>query len=280
MCSAPTRRTAPDRRGDTHQDLFHEPFVLSRLLAGLTARIIDRAHCCCSARRRDSSPSDGQVESSGGRPGAWRRLGCDEVRSGPWARTSTRARQAHGRADRIAAATVARRLTFEGRWDDVEQALPVAAQRRLDSHLAAAAPTRYSPAWSRMATVGSPADAPGTEGHAAVDKLRALAEAAGRDPKVHRDRARQPEGPDNGRFRAHGPRLAGPGATHIGVNTMGAGLTSVGRTSRRSGCQDDARRASRLRDGQRAEPTTRARFGMDCASTKQPRRAQPEGSRL
>jgi probable F420-dependent oxidoreductase len=225
----------PGWKGYTHQDLFHEPFVLFGYLAGLTARIEFTTGVIVLPQRQTALVAKQATEVdilSGGRLRLGVGVGWNEVEY------EALGQDFHTRGKRLEEQiALLRRLfaeevvTFAGRWDRVEQAglNPLPTRRAIPIWLGGAADTLLA----RVVAMGDgwfPQMRPEPEGRAAMDKLRALAEAAGRDPHTIGIEARLSL---KDQTMADLERTARAwqalGATHIGVNTMGAGLTSMSR---------------------------------------------------
>jgi probable F420-dependent oxidoreductase len=120
-------------------------------------------------------------------------------------------------------------VSFDGRWERVTGAglAPMPVQRPIPVWLGGSS----APAYRRMGRVADgwfPQVLPGP----ALESARALvaegAESAGRDPATIGMEGRVSWGPDGlDRLVDHAGRWEAAGATHLAVNTMGAGFASV-----------------------------------------------------
>jgi probable F420-dependent oxidoreductase len=224
----PTER--PGWRGYTAQDLFHEPFVLFGYLAGLTTRLELVTGVIVLPQRQTALVAKQAVEVdvlSGGRLRLGVGVGWNPVEY------EALGEDFHNRGKRSEEQiTLLRRLfseeviTFNGQWHRVTAAglNPLPPRRAIPIWLGGG-PDVVLPRVVAMGDGWFPQMRPEPEGREAVEQLRALAEAAGRDPATIGIEARVPFKGDNVAELVGWARAwRAIGATHLGVNTMGAGL--------------------------------------------------------
>lgn len=232
----------PDWKGYTHQDMFHEPFVLFGYLAGITRRL-ELVNGILVLPQRGTvlvAKQAAQVDLlSGGRL----RLGVGVG----WNSAEFEAvgEDFHTRGARIEEQVAVLRalwtrevVTFEGRWHRIVQAgiNPLPAQRPIpiwmggESDAVLRRVGRLADGWMAGGTLRTPTSRlpQATGGYQAmVARLRAYAREAGRDPATigleRRINAADP--PEEWtRTAAEWRALEG---THLSVNTMRAGLASL-----------------------------------------------------
>lgn len=224
----PTSR--PGWRGYTAQDSFHEPFVLFGYLAGVTEWIELVTGVIVLPQRQTALVAKQAVEVdvlSGGRLRLGVGVGWNAVEF------EALGEDFHNRGKRIEEQIpLLRRLfsedvvTFTGQWHRVSEAglNPLPPRRSIPIWLGGG-PDVVLP---RVVSLGDgwfPQMRPEPEGREAVARLHALAEAAGRDPATIGIEARVPFKGDNFAELVGWARAwRAIGATHLGVNTMGAGL--------------------------------------------------------
>jgi probable F420-dependent oxidoreductase len=224
----PTNR--PGWRGYTARDQFHEPFVLFGYLAGLTEWIEFVTGVIVLPQRQTALVAKQAVEVdvlSGGRLRLGVGVGWNPVEY------EALGEDFHNRGKRVEEQiALLRRLfsedvvTFAGQWHRVTEAglNPLPAQRSLPIWIGGG-PDVVLPRVVTMADGWFPQMRPEPEGREAVTRLRALAEAAGRDPATIGIEARVQFKPDNLEELLSLTRAwRDIGATHLGINTMGAGL--------------------------------------------------------
>jgi probable F420-dependent oxidoreductase len=224
--------TRPGWRGYTARDQFHEPFVLFGYLAGLTEQIELVTGVIVLPQRQTALVAKQAVEVdvlSGGRLRLGVGVGWNPVEY------EALGEDFHNRGKRIEEQiTLLRRLfseeviTFEGQWHHVTAAglNPLPARRSIPIWLGGG-PDVVLPRVVAMGDGWFPQMRPEPEGRAAVDRLRQLAEAAGRDPGTIGIEARvQYKRDDPEELVSLARAWRDIGATHLGVNTMGAGLAA------------------------------------------------------
>lgn len=223
----------PDWRGPyTSATPFHEPFVLFAYLAGLTRRLEFVTGVIILPQRQTALVAKQAAALdvlSGGRLRVGVGIGWNEVEY------QALGENFRNRAARIEEqATVLRALwsepvvTFHGSWHQIEAAgiNPLPVRRSIPLWFGATAEPAIERA-GRLADGWFPQRPPDDQARAMLEVLRRSARAAGRDPAALGVEARlsigQTPEAEWSRF-AEGWRALG--ATHLGVNTMGAGLGS------------------------------------------------------
>jgi probable F420-dependent oxidoreductase len=223
----------PDWRGAyTSETPFHEPFVLFAFLAGQTRQlefvtgviILPQRQTALVAKQAAALDvlSSGRLRLGVG-------IGWNEVEY------QALGENFRNRASRIEEQVAVLRalwtepvVTFHGRWHTIEAAgiKPLPTQRPIPVWFGASADAAIERA-GRIADGWMPQRAPDDLARHQLDVFRGAAQAAGRDPSALGIEARlsigqTPEG-EWARFAADWRAL---GATHLCVNTMGAGLKS------------------------------------------------------
>jgi probable F420-dependent oxidoreductase len=119
-------------------------------------------------------------------------------------------------------------VTFDGRFDKVTGAglAPMPVQRPIPVWIGAASKPGYRRA-GRLADGWFPMMSPGPELDAALAEIRQGAEEAGRDPASIGMEGRVAWRGDDAAVHDQIAAWAAAGATHLSINTMGAGLTTV-----------------------------------------------------
>jgi probable F420-dependent oxidoreductase len=224
----PTNR--PGWRGYTAQDQFHEPFVLFGYLAGLTEWIEFVTGVIVLPQRQTALVAKQAVEVDvlcGGRLRLGVGVGWNPVEF------EALGEDFHNRGKRIEEQIpLLRRLfseevvIFAGQWHHVTEAglNPLPPRRSIPIWLGGG-PDVVLPRVVALGDGWFPQMRPEPEGRAAVARLRQLAEAAGRDPATIGIEARVSYKPDDlAALLSQARAWRAIGATHLGVNTMGAGL--------------------------------------------------------
>ncbi|HMA33902.1 MAG TPA: LLM class F420-dependent oxidoreductase [Chloroflexia bacterium] len=227
----------PGWRGYTDQDSFHEPLVLFGYLAGLTQRIEFTPGVIVLPQRQTALVAKQAAEVdilSGGRLRLGVGVGWNAVEY------EALGQDFHTRGQRIEEQIALLRqlfgqplVTFAGRWHQVQAAglNPLPVRRAIPIWIGTSA---TGPAadklLARVAALGDgwfPQMRPEPEGRAAVEKLHAAAQAAGRDPATIGIEARiSYNGQNLDDLAATARAWQALGATHIGVNTMGGGFAA------------------------------------------------------
>ncbi len=216
----------------TDKDAFHEPFVLFGYMAGFTRRIQFTTGVIVLPQRQTALVAKQATEVdvlSGGRVRLGVGIGWNQVEYEALGQDfHTRGKRIEEQIRLLRQLFSQELVTFEGRWDQVREAglNPLPLRRMIPIWIGGTADVVLQ----RVAALGDgwfPQMRPEPEGRAAVEKLHAAARALGRDPATIGIEAR---------FSYNGHNLddlvpmarawQDIGATHIGVNTMGAGLES------------------------------------------------------
>ncbi len=223
----------PGWRGYTAADLFHEPFVLFGYLAAATQRLELTTGVIVLPQRQTALVAKQAVEVdvlSGGRLRLGVGVGWNAVEYEALGQDfHTRGKRMEEQIALLRRLFAEEVVTFIGRWEHIHAAglNPLPARRHIPIWLGGAADVLLE----RVARLGDgwfPQMRPEPEGRLAVEKLHVLTLAAGRDPAAIGIEARlswRDGSPDE--LGAQARAWAAVGATHIGVNTMGAGLATL-----------------------------------------------------
>jgi len=223
----------PDWSGPyTSDTLFHEPFVLFGYLAGLTQRIELVTGVIILPQRQTALVAKQAAEIdvlSGGRLRLGVGIGWNEVEY------QALGEDFHNRGARMEEQIAVLRalwtqpvVSFQGRWHTIEDAgiKPMPIQRPIPIWVGATADAGIERA-GRISDGWFPQGGPDDQARAQLERLRQAAAAAGRapaavgvEPRLSIGQVPEAEWPQY----AEGWR--GLGATHLCVNTMGAGLRS------------------------------------------------------
>jgi probable F420-dependent oxidoreductase len=223
----------PDWRGAyTSDTLFHEPFVLFGYLAGLTRRLELVTGVIILPQRQTALVAKQAAEIdvlSGGRLRLGVGIGWNAVEY------QALGENFHNRGARMEEQIAVLRAlwtqpvaTFNGRWHQIEAAgiKPLPVQRPIPIWIGATADAAIERA-GRIGDGWMPQRGPDDLARAQLERLRQAAAAAGRSPEAVGVEARlnigQSPAAEWARY-AEGWRNLG--ATHLCVNTMGAGLHS------------------------------------------------------
>ena len=226
------RSVRPDWRGtyDLHS-LFHEPFVLFGYLAGLTQRLELVTGILILPQRQTVLVAKQSAEVDVLTRGRFRLgigVGWNEVEYQALNESfGNRGKRSEEQIDLLRALFTQESVTFHGRWHHVEAAgiNPLPVQRPIPIWLGG----HSEAAVKRVARIGDgwlPQRSP-DEVRPTIEQIRAYAREAGRDPSTIGI---------EGRFSIAGTtpedwaevveKWKDVGATHLSVNTMGAGLRS------------------------------------------------------
>jgi len=223
----------PDWRGPyTSDTLFHEPFVLFGYLAGLTKRIELVTGVIILPQRQTALVAKQAAEIdvlSGGRLRLGVGIGWNEVEY------QALGEDFHNRGARMEEQIAVLRalwtqpvVSFQGRWHQIEAAgiKPLPIQRPIPIWIGATADAAIERA-GRISDGWFPQRAPDDQARAMLDRLRQAAAAAGRaadavgvEPRLSIGQVPAAE------WASYAESWRGLGATHLCVNTMGAGLRS------------------------------------------------------
>ncbi len=226
-------KNRPDWRGPyTSETMFHEPFVLFGYLAGITQRVQLVTGVIILPQRQTALVAKQAAEVdvlSGGRLRLGVGIGWNEVEyEGLNENFRNRARRFEEQIEVLRLLWTEPVVDFHGQHHNITEAglNPLPVQRPIPLWIGANAEAAVERA-GRIADGWFPQVPPDERGRALVEKLRTAAEQAGRDPNSvgieARVNLRYGDAGDWRRFYEGWREL---GATHIGVNTMGMGLTS------------------------------------------------------
>lgn len=216
----------------THRSLFHEPFVLFGYLAGLTQRLEFVSGVIILPQRQTVLVAKQAAEVDvlcGGRFRLGVGVGWNQVEYQALNEDfSNRGRRSEEQIALLRALFTQESATFHGRWHHVEEAgiKPMPAQRPIPIWIGGSAEATYRRV-GRLADGWFPQMPPNDEARKAIEQVHSYAREAGRDPASIGLEARVSIGGKNPDEWAH--EVAGwkaLGATHLGVNTMNAGLDS------------------------------------------------------
>jgi probable F420-dependent oxidoreductase len=223
----------PNWRGPyTMHSQFHEPFVLFSYLAGLTRRLEFITGVLILPQRQTVLVAKQAAEVdvlSGGRFRLGVGIGWNAVEYEALGQDFTnRGRRSEEQIAVLRALFTQESVTFHGRWHTIEAAgiNPLPVQRPIPIWLGGTVEAMLE----RVGRIGDgwlPQGPPNEAARAAIERIRAVAAAAGRDPTSIGIEARVSiagSTPDDWRRAAAGWQALG--ATHLGVNTMNAGLPS------------------------------------------------------
>ena len=225
--------TRPDWRGPYNSDTpFHEPFVLFGYLAGLTRQIEFATGVIILPQRQTALVAKQAAEIdvlSGGRLRLGVGIGWNDVEY------QALGQDFHNRGARLEEQIAVLRalwaepvVTFHGRWHTIAAAgiNPLPVQRPIPLWLGGTADAAIARA-GRIGDGWMPQRPPDDRARAQVELMRESARGAGRDPDALGLEARLSIGQapevEWARFVEAWRAL---GATHLSVNTMGAGLAS------------------------------------------------------
>jgi probable F420-dependent oxidoreductase len=223
----------PDWRGPyTSDTLFHEPFVLFGYLAALTQRIELVTGVIILPQRQTALVAKQAAEIdllSGGRLRLGVGIGWNEVEY------QALGEDFHNRGARMEEQIAVLRalwtqpvVSFKGRWHQIEEAgvKPLPVQRPIPIWVGATADAAIERA-GRIGDGWFPQRGPDEQARAMLDRLRQAAAAAGRAPDAVGVEARLSIGQvPEAEWARYAEGWRELGATHLCVNTMGAGLGS------------------------------------------------------
>jgi probable F420-dependent oxidoreductase len=223
----------PDWRGPyTSDTLFHEPFVLFGYLAGLTKQLELVTGGIILPQRQTALVAKQAAEIdllSGGRLRLGVGIGWNDVEYQALGENfRNRGARMEEQIDVLRALWTQPVVSFAGRWHQIEQAgiKPLPNQRPIPIWVGATADAGIE----RAGKIGDgwfPQRGPDDQARAMVERLRQSAAAAGRAPNAVGVEPRLSIGqvPEAGWAR-YAEDWRALGATHLCVNTMGAGLRS------------------------------------------------------
>ena len=210
---------------------FHEPFVLFGYLAGLTSLELATGITILPQRptalvAKQAAEVDLLTE---GRFRLGVGIGWNAVEYEALGEDfSTRGRRLEEQVGLLRRLWTERTVTEVGRFDRITGAglAPLPVQRPIPIWFGGSSPRAYG-RMGRLADGWIPMVAPGDRLTAALETIGRAAEAADRDPATIAMEGRVNWSGDLDRTRREVERWRGLGATHLSVNTMGAGLRSV-----------------------------------------------------
>jgi probable F420-dependent oxidoreductase len=216
----------------THQDMFHEPFVLYGYLAALTQRLELVTAVIILGQRQTALVAKQAAEVdvlSGGRLRLGVGIGWNAVEYEALQENfHNRGRRCEEQIAVLRALWTQEVVDFHGRWHHVSHAglNPLPVQRPIPLWLGG----RAEPVIERVGRLADgwfPQFAPDAEGRATIERMHGYARTAGRDPASIGIEGRisiAQSTPDTWAQQAED--WSALGATHLSVNTMRAGLPS------------------------------------------------------
>ncbi len=228
----PTKREG--WRGYTHREMFHEPFVLFAYLAAITQTVEFVTGVIILPQRQTALVAKQAAEVdvlSGGRlrlgvgvgwnPVEYEALGMD---------FRTRGRMIEEQVELLQLLWTQDVVSYQGKWHRVTEAgiNPLPVQRPIPLWMGGTVDALLRRT-ARMADGWFPQIKPDEAARDAVEHLRRYAEEAGRDPGAIGIEARVSiGGKSEEEWARETERWRELGATHVAVNTMSAGLRTVG----------------------------------------------------
>jgi len=230
----------PDRPGGwrgpyTHEHGFHEPFVLFGYLAGLTQRLELVTGILIAPQRQTALIAKQAAEVdllTGGRLRLGVGVGWNAVEYEALNENfHDRGRRMEEQIAVLRALWTQPLVTFSGKWHSIPAAgiKPLPVQRPIPIWMGGMA----EPVLKRIARVADgwfPQFRPGDEARATLERLHGYIRDAGRDPRAVGIEGRMNAGKgtpqEEDEWAARAVAWRDLGATHLSVNTMGAGFTS------------------------------------------------------
>src|SRR4051812_24776807 len=228
----PSRFPGGSGRAYTHETPFHEPFVLFGYLAAATSRLELVTGVLVLPQRQTALVAKQAAEVdllSAGRLRFGIGIGWNAVEYEALGQDfGTRGKRSAEQIQLLRRLWTEQTVTFDGAFDKVTGAglAPLPVQRPIPIWIGAASAPGYRRA-GRLADGWFPMMEPGPQLDEALAKVARGAAEAGRDPAVIGMEARVSWQGDDDDAAARIAAWAEAGATHLSVNTMGAGLTSV-----------------------------------------------------
>jgi probable F420-dependent oxidoreductase len=211
---------------------FHEPLVMFGFLAGITHSLELVTGVIILPQRQTALVAKQAAEVdllSGGRLRLGVGLGWNAVEYEALGEDfGTRGKRSAEQIDLLRRLWTEPSVTFDGVFDKVTGAglAPMPVQRPIPIWIGAASAPGYRRA-GRLADGWFPMMAPGLQLDEALAEIERGAADAGRDPASIGMEARVAWTGDDDAVAARISEWSGVGATHVSINTMGAGLTSV-----------------------------------------------------
>jgi probable F420-dependent oxidoreductase len=223
----------PDWRGAYTSDTpFHEPFVLFGYLAGLTQRLELVTGVIVLPQRQTALVAKQAAEIdvlSGGRLRLGVGIGWNEVEYQALGEDfHNRGARMEEQIDVLRALWTQSIVSYQGRWHTIEEAgiKPMPIQRPIPIWVGATADAGIERA-GRISDGWFPQRGPDEQSRAMLDRLRQAAQAAGRAPDAVGVEPRLSIGQvPEAEWERYAEGWRELGATHLCVNTMGAGLRS------------------------------------------------------
>ncbi len=216
----------------THRSLFHEPFVLFGYLAGLTPRLEFVPGVIILPQRQTVLVAKQAAEVdvlTGGKFRLGIGVGWNAVEYEALNEDfHNRGKRSEEQIAVLRALFTDEVVTYHGQWHHIEAAglNPMPMQRPIPIWIGGSSDATLK----RVAKMGDgwfPQMRPEPEGRQAVEKLHALTRAAGRDPAAIGIEARiSVKDGTPAELAAVARAWQAAGATHIGINTMGADLAT------------------------------------------------------
>ncbi|MEO6457436.1 MAG: LLM class F420-dependent oxidoreductase [Chloroflexia bacterium] len=216
----------------TSDTLFHEPFVLFGYLAGITKKIELVTGVIILPQRQTALVAKQAAEVdilSGGRLRLGVGIGWNEVEyEGLNESFGNRGKRIEEQIEVMRRLWTEPVVEFKGKWHTIPEAgiKPLPVQRPIPIWIGGGAEAVLERT-GRMGDGWFPQMRPDDRARLAIDKIRAYAEQAGRDPSSIGIEARlnlREGDPDSWNNQIESWKELG--ATHIGINTMGMGLVS------------------------------------------------------
>ena len=216
----------------SHKDAFHEPFVTLGFLAGATRHLGFATSVLVLAQRQTALVAKQAAELDLLLEGRFRfgvGLGWNEVEYEALGQDfSTRGRRLDEQVALLRRYWTERSVTFEGEFDRVTGAgiAPMPLQQPIPIWFGGGS----KPAFRRMGRLADgwyPMMTPGPELDEAMTTIATAAEAAGRDPKAIGMEGRITWTGDLDQVKVEAEQWRALDASHVSINTMGSGLTSI-----------------------------------------------------
>jgi probable F420-dependent oxidoreductase len=212
------------------KDLFHEPFVLFGYLAGLTRRLELVTGVIILPQRQTALVAKQAAEVdilSGGRLRLGVGIGWNAVEyEGLNENFHDRGKRSEEQIALLRLLFSQEVVDFTGRWHRIPEAGINPLPGRAIPIWLGGSPDAVLPRVVALGDGWFPQMRPEPEGRQAVERLRTLAEAAGRDPATIGIEARIPFRGDADALLRDARAWRAIGATHAGINTMNAGFDS------------------------------------------------------
>ena len=224
----------PDWTGPyTNKSLFHEPFVLFGYLAGVTQRLELVTGILILGQRQTALVAKQAAEVdvlSGGRLRLGIGIGWNEMEYEALGENfHNRGKRSEEQVEVLRALWSQEVVTFEGRWHHIPAAgiNPLPVQRPIPLWFGGGRTEAVVRRIARLADGWFPQRQPDQQGQEALEQLRQFAREAGRDPASIGIETRVKASDGIETALGHVKEWQRMGATHLAINTMGAGFRSV-----------------------------------------------------